>query len=392
MLPYAIKPLEEAWRPLLDAVSGRKVEPRALALMVSRLSARYRGEDVTVAPNDALIARARFWFPRDVVKVALPFGELVYAGALPARPLRVLDLGAGLGATSLGLVRALPKEHTIAHVTAIDRDGDALATLRRIAEGAAERGLLAPVASLVTETRDVTTHGWSAGLGEFDLVTAGLALVEMTRSLGDETARGEALAAHMREALACVRDDGALVVIEPAMREETRALHRARDVLVREGVTVFAPCLHTRECPMLANERDWCHEDVTGVSLPEWLVPIAREAGLRYEGPTFAYLVLRKDGRTLRDAVAGGGLPVRLVSRPLETKGKTEATVCGDLPGPSTGARAMELRRDAKGSSAPTLESRERGDVVVLPSDTQAEAGRVRLFPGRWKPAEDPHG
>lgn len=392
MLPYAIRPLEEAWRPLLDAVSGRKVEARALALMVARLSARYRGEDVTVARSDELIARARFWFPRDVVKVALPLGELAYAGVLPARPLRVLDLGAGLGATSLGLVRALPEGHTVAHVTAIDRDVDALATLRRIAEGAAERGLLPPIPSLVTETRDVTTPVWSAGLGEFDLVTAGLSLVEMTRARGDEIARGEALAERMREALACVRDDGALVVIEPAMREETRALHRARDVLVREGVTVFAPCLHARECPMLANERDWCHEDVTGVSLPEWLVPVAREAGLRFEGPTFSYLVLRKDARTLRDAAGRGGLPLRLVSRPLETKGKAEATVCGDLPGPATGARATELRRDAKGSTAPTLDTRERGDVLVLPADTPIEAGRVRLFPGRWKPAEDPHG
>src|SRR3712207_8562489 len=67
--------------------------------------------------------------------------------------------------------------------------------------------------------------------------------------------------------------------------------------LFRSGsATVFAPCLHAASCPMLAIETEWCHEDLA-VDLPPWTVPLARAAGLRWQGLTFSYLVLRKDGR-----------------------------------------------------------------------------------------------
>ena len=94
--------LEDAWESVLSTALGRRVDAKALAVMVARQSARYRGESVILAQADGLAARALFWFARDVHKCALPVHELLAAGAIPDRPLRVLDLGAGLGATSLG--------------------------------------------------------------------------------------------------------------------------------------------------------------------------------------------------------------------------------------------------------------------------------------------------
>ena len=102
-----------------------------------------------------------------------------------------------------------------------------------------------------TAVCDLSQPGWGDELGLHDLVLAGLTAVEFTRAHGDEAARGAAIAAFLREAMRRVADDGALVVIEPGSRAESRALHVARSIMLAEGATVFAPCLHALECPML---------------------------------------------------------------------------------------------------------------------------------------------
>src|SRR4051812_43651240 len=104
---YTPRPLEAAWEAILTAAAPRPTNPRALAVMVERVSRRYNGEDVAIAKSDELLARTLFWFARDIQKPGLPIAELVRAGALRPRPLSVLDVGAGMGATSLGILRAL---------------------------------------------------------------------------------------------------------------------------------------------------------------------------------------------------------------------------------------------------------------------------------------------
>jgi hypothetical protein len=190
------------------------------------------------------------------------------------------------------------------------------------------------------------------------------------------------------------------VVIEPATRADTRALHRARGALIARGLGVFAPCTHQGECPMLARARDWCHEDLADAALPDWLVPVARDAGLRWQGLTFSYLVVRRDAsRSVAELLHGTAgdaavVPTRLVSQPRATKGKTEAFASGPFPGPSRGTRLMQLDRDARRRDeavegardathtdrdvAPALLSEcERGDVVDVRVD-DAGAGALR--------------
>ncbi len=385
-----LKPVEPEWIAVLERALGRTVPPEALAVMVARQSRRYLGEDVAIAPADGLAARTMFWFPRDVLKVARAVGELAWAGALPDRPLRVLDLGAGVGATSLGALRALPPAARVASVTAVDHDPAALAILRRVADGARAAGLLpstTPAAN--TAVCDLSKPGWGDELGLHDLVLAGLTAVEFTRAHGDEAARGAAIAAFLREAMRRVADDGALVVIEPGSRAESRALHVARSIMLAEGATVFAPCLHALECPMLRTTRDWCHEDLADVALPPWLQGVAKAAGLRWEGLTWSYLVLRRDGRTLRGAMPAE-TPMRMVSQPAVTKGKTEAWWCGPITGARGDLRVVELDRVAKRASGARLRDVARGTLIALEEEGIAEADEegkaLRLDPARWRP------
>lgn len=381
-------PIESAWQSVLEDALHRPVAPRALGVMVERMSARYRGEPVVLAASDELAARALFWFPRDLPKVHRAVMELVRAGALPPRPLRVLDLGAGLGATSLGLLRALPAPHRVAEVTVVDRDPRALELLGRIASRAAKAGLIPEGVTFHSLTRDLAAPDWDAALGTYDLVLAGLSLVEVAQATADtEEARGAVIAERVRAILPHVAPDGALILLEPGNRHETRALHHARDAVIASGATVFAPCLHARPCPMLAGERDWCHEDLADYSLPPWLIPVAKSAGLRWEGLTWSYLVLRRDGRTLRGAMPAE-TPMRMVSQPSVTKGKTEAWWCGPITGARGDLRVVELDRVAKRAVGVRLRDVARGTLVALEEEgiAKAEGKALRLDPARWRP------
>src|SRR5262249_16168187 len=131
-------------------------------------------------------------------------------------------------------------------------------------------------------------------------------------------------------------------------------------------------------------EGDWCHEDLA-VDLPPWLAPVARAAGLRREGLTFSYLVLRKDGARLADSMRSAtsrGARLRVVSGPLPSKGKREAFVCSHLAHPGAlgpgRARLMRLDGDAREGNA-SWDRIARGDLLAV--DPAPELERARIGP-----------
>jgi hypothetical protein len=197
-----------------------------------------------------------------------------------------------------------------------------------------------------------------------DIVLLGQVLSEIDPR-AEPDARLEAQAALVQQLLDhAVAEDGALVIIEPALRERTRHLHRLRDrVLETTSATVFAPCLHRERCPMLPLETEWCHEDLP-VDLPPWTVPLARAAGLRWQGLTFSYLVLRKDGKVASPRTdRAGQVRFRTVSDLLASKGKAELFVCGQ---DGVRRRIRRLDRDVASERGIPFVDLRRGDIVTL--------------------------
>jgi ribosomal protein RSM22 (predicted rRNA methylase) len=331
---------------LTPAALARPLLVRAIVERSLRYTRARERLDEPTGPED-LAARALFFGVADVAKVAVPLAELRGRAALPAaRPLRVLDVGAGAGALSLGAVAALegPLELTL-----VDRDAAAL----RLAEDA-----LAPRAVVRSEVADVTR--WRPAGGPFGLVLAGSVLNELP-----EAARLGVL----ETLLGALANDGALVIIEPALRETSRCLHRLRDAIIERRLgSVFAPCVRRgAPCPMLARERDWCHEERPTV-LPRRTRELVAETGLRDDGLKFSYLVVRRDGRSLVDAPATGRA-LRVVSQPRKLKGKIELDGCGD-----DGLVPLRLLRRNRSPSNRGFERARRGDVVIIGDD--AEVGR----------------
>lgn len=434
MPPDLVRPLEATWQEVIDAVLERRRapstrEPAKLAPKLVELSHAYNTGLAGDAAADGarvkvpLDARIAFSFARDVPKGAGAVRELLEAGVLPAtreRTLRIVDLGAGLGAMSWGIARALGAQHKLEKVPAsasgepapplrieallVDDDAEALGAAEAIAREAATRGI-PEAASLSLRTR---TERLAVGmkLPEADVVVLGQVLSELDVAMepAERIAKHAALVADLLARV--VAPDGALVIVEPALRGRTRHLHAVRDVLVEGGTTVFAPCLHAERCPVLLTEGDWCHEDLP-VDLPAWLVPLARAAGLRFQRLTFSYLVLRRDAQRLvgqLDHAAGAPrVHLRVISELMRTKGKAEVFGCTSE---AARLRLRRLDRDAvdEGPGAETSATWAaigRGDVLTVrggagedandandAKSEQSEKGETSAIDGRGRIAK----
>src|ERR1700759_3614156 len=103
--------LEDAVHAAARSVVGDgPLATAALTRAIIDRSRRYTSDRDRLADDSprAPAARAPFFTVADAMKLAIPLGELPSRAALPAaRPLRIVDLGAGCGAMSLGAIAVL---------------------------------------------------------------------------------------------------------------------------------------------------------------------------------------------------------------------------------------------------------------------------------------------
>ncbi len=151
----------------------------------------------------------------------------------PPRFKRVLDLGAGLGTTTLGAaVSAHDAGIERMDVTAVERDAISLRLLTALAEQCGH-GELSDVACPITLTalqQDIRTV--DAG-GPYDLIVVGLALNELFTD-ADTVRRRAAWLVGLKAMLSA---HGSIVVVEPALRETSRLLQQVRDEAHRFALT-----------------------------------------------------------------------------------------------------------------------------------------------------------
>ena len=263
---------------------------------------------------------------------------------LPRRPKAALDLGSGPGPLAFAALDA-----GAALVTAADRAKGALATARELARLAGE---------------PLTTREWNPSSGlplagltggtRPDVILLGHVLNELWKGEGAEARR----AALLEEARGLLAPGGSLVVIEPALRDTSRALLRVRDLLVAGGAAVRAPCLFRGACPALLRESDWCHAE-RAIVTPRLVAQIGKAAGLRKEAVKMSYLVLAPPGEGWAEPPPGRLF--RIVSEPLAGKGRLRYMGCGP-----EGRLGLALQEKHVGDGNRRFERLLRGDVVAL--------------------------
>jgi SAM-dependent methyltransferase len=361
---------------LLAALRARGGIPDREAIEgVRRLSALFttgRGGRFADYLADRPLRRAYllYFLPVNYAKVA---GLLREMPALPARPLRVLDAGSGPGTAALAVRDHLAAlgvtGHRGAEVIAVDRSWPALeeaeALWAAVSKGRPDESLCAFRAVPGDAERAHARAPWKQGT--FDLIILSNCLNELFGSAADPLAGRVKVLEGLLKALA---PDGTLMIIEPALRETTRALHHVRDRLVAGRLaTVYSPCLHERPCPALAREDDWCHEERPWVP-PAVVREIDRAVGFIKDALKLSYLLLRKDGRTIAER---GPRVYRVVSEMMVMKGDRRVWLCNETGRPLVG-RLDKARSDANAA----FDRWHRGAIVrVGQIERRGAVGRI---------------
>jgi SAM-dependent methyltransferase len=328
-------------RPPEDALLPDEL--REVAAAVSRLSrgltrerelagARYMDEDRLLG------AYLLFYWPVSYLQARGTISEL------PLRPRAVLDLGSGPGPVAFAAL-----DGGGAEAIAADRSARALAAARALAR---EAGL-----GLGTREWNPARRAPLAELApgrKFELVTMGHVLNELFAGPEADARR----AALLEEALGLVAPGGSLLVLEPALRDTSRALLRVRDLVVAKGIAVRAPCLFRGPCPALLRETDWCHAE-RPYEPPALVAQIAKAAGLRREAVKMSYLVLAPPGEAW--AAPPPGRVFRVVSEPLPSKGRLRYMGCGP-----EGRMGLALQEKHVRDGNRRFERLLRGDVVEI--------------------------
>jgi len=358
--------VEEAlWAAARRRLDAKLLGGPALTTAVIDRSRRYTSERERLATPPSgraasdLAARALFFTIADASKLHLPLAELVVRGpaGLLDGDLTVLDLGAGCGAMTLGLLtflaaRQLPGAVT---VTLVDRDADALAIAADAIAAVAAHGKRR--CTITTRTDDVLAP---QPRGAFDLVLAGSVLNEL-----DD---GVPVVERMMDALA---PRGVAIIVEPALRVTTRNLHAVRDAMIaRGGATVVAPCTRRdAPCPALADDNDWCH-DHRPVTLPPHTRQLANVTGLRDGELKLSFLALVHPA-----AAPAADAAWRVVDDPHGTKGKIELTACG-----APGWVPVRLLRRHRSNGTRAIERAHRGDLLTI--DRAPDGGTLDVQAG----------
>lgn len=325
-----------------------------------------------------------YFLPVNALKVATLLFQNDVCGAIQCavaneRPLTILDIGSGPGTGMLG-VMALVEDFLKGkkggslklHFILIDQNKQALNDAAGLFESALEylkkrnfswkieAGLVKIVANLFSErlTQVLARE-------EADIVLALNFLSELP-----QRKRLPIVEALVRDYL---HPQGRLLIMEPALRLTTRELMELHDEMVdRRSALVLSPCLHQEFCPMLkANHRDWCHTYIPW-ERPAWIDKIDYLVGIRKDYLKCSYLLIGKEPPTMEkeksvEELSAGikGSLWRVVSGPLNSKGKSERLLCGPAQ-PQELLRVTRLDRDQSPANR-DFDDLERGDLVIAP-------------------------
>ena len=287
-----------------------------------------------------------YYVPVNLAKVQLLLDELrSVLPVSPRRDFRVLDLGGGPGTGALATLDwccsapALPFDAL--EMTVVDRSARALVVCREVWQAYNEAGDRSTIPSLRTVQCNVEdslpVRLRAVGMeGAFDLIIVQNLLSELY--IGSPAAI-DRRAEFVHSLLECLAMNGSVMLIEPALRSTSRALHQVRDKLLAQGqCTIYSPCLHDAPCPALVKPDDWCHEE-RGWETPDWIAQIDREVGLIKDALKFSYAILRKDGKTLVPREAGCH---RVVSELRVMKGEKRVWLCDEGGRPEVGRQDKE--------------------------------------------------
>ncbi len=290
-------------------------------------------------------------------------------------PRSVLDIGSGPGTGAIGTLLHLgagePKQRL--HITLLDQNKHIMTDGANLIRSMVDAKLCAKPEQLnmihCDLARDLNQK--LPRQQQYDLVL----MANVLNEIRDLNRRAKLINQLVQKHLT---PDGRLIIVEPALRRQTRELMELRDMIAdREIAFIDAPCLHQEACPMFAhNTRDWCHM-YWEWERPEFIEHLDDLVGIHKDYLKASYLILSALPSLQRRGLRGGQtrpLPHpplskgrehiwRVVSGPLNSKGKSERLLCGPSGLPHL-HRLMRLDRN-RSKTNQDFDRAMRGDLVV---------------------------
>ena len=103
-----------------------------------------------------------------------------------------------------------------------------------------------------------------------------------------------------------LENEGLILIVEPALKQQSRKLLLFRKALIEKlktsssSLKILLPCLGEQACGALIKEEDWCHEEVEWMR-PNYLRELDLLTGLDRRTLPFSYLVIQKTKRSLNE-------------------------------------------------------------------------------------------
>lgn len=155
----------------------------------------------------------------------------------------------------------------------------------------------------------------------------------------------------------------ALMIIEPSTRDHGRRLMQVRQRLIEKGFSLWAPCTHQLDCPLLTKTKtDWCHHRF-GIGKPPWFEELESHLPMRNDTLTVSYLLARRTN-------AVDGAFTRVIGDTLFEKGKVRQMICR---GPEREFLSYLTRQNRKWDGLPN------GALVQLPENLTQKTSELRL-------------
>lgn len=222
------------------------------------------------------IAYLSYNFPMNVAKVIWIMNLIKNLSILNREKLRVLDLGCGEGAGSIGIYSVFGDK--IKYFKGIDNSYERLKyydEFMKITETDFE--------SINMNINDVN----NMNLNEFDIIISSNLLYEIGI---DKSIR------FINKLLRKMNNDTILILVEPALKESSQILMNIRDDIIKKNFVI--PCSHKGSCPLILKDG-WCYKVL------RWVYPLFMEIinrklfrDLRLK---FSYLVIKKEDEDIKN-------------------------------------------------------------------------------------------
>ena len=298
-----------------------------------------------------------YYVTTNFLKLWPPLRELAQSGFFDRAEINHLDVGSGPGTAAFGLWSFLDSVGSASTCNTLLTDS--------LSENLIEaEKAVRPFTKRVSTTTSLATATWdlrNAGPvlervqenAQYDLITMMNVINELPEDVDDTL---------IDRLLSMLRDDGAIVMIEPSTRELSRRALRFRDRMVEHKAFVYAPCTRDGGCPALIDHDNWCHTDVRW-ERPAFIKFIDDLAGTLRLSLKYTYGVFLKQDRNLSDLhqeERNYSTTGRIVSEVFLEKGRTRLILCNQ-----EGRREHVMNNRDRTEQNRDIQKAERYDLVV---------------------------